>query len=49
MKMSDILTVRDKYILDTLFKQTERIPTNGEIAWKSLQLYFAKLAGRNIQ
>ena len=49
MKVSDVLTEKDKHIFDILTKQICSYPTEYEIAWKSLQMYFARLSGRIIQ
>lgn len=49
MKVSDVLTEKDKYILDILTKQIYSYPTEYEIAWKSLQMYFARLSKRIVQ
>lgn len=46
MTISDILTKEDKYIINVLIEKMNSYPTNGEIIWKSLQMYFAKLAGQ---
>lgn len=45
MKISEVLTEKDKYILDILTKQICSYPTKYEIAWKSLQMYFVRLSG----
>lgn len=46
MKVADILEPKQLKILDDLHNQLKHPLTSGEIVWKSLQYYFAKLAGR---
>ena len=46
MKMADVLDQKQLRILDDLYKQLKRPPTSGEIVWKSLQYYFARLGER---
>lgn len=46
MRVIDILDQRQLKILDELHNQLKHPPTSGEIVWKSLQYYFARLAGR---
>lgn len=46
MKVQDVITPKHKHVIEDLIKQVNNHPTEGEIVWKSLQIYFAKLAGR---
>lgn len=46
MKVSDILTDSDKRIINSIVKQSKQQFSTAELVWRSLQLYFAKLAGR---
>ncbi len=46
MKVQDAITLKHQYVIDVLIKQANSHPTEGEVVWKSLQMYFAKLAGR---